>query len=119
MRHFREDLRARGLPVHYLTLESHAYPSLAAALSALLEDRRPRQVIMQRAGDWRVQQSLVDTVARAGLVLQVVESSRFLITPDDFRAWLGDRKQPRMEWIDTAKRINNGLRWRFSTDDGA
>ena len=90
MRHFREDLLARGLPVHYLTLESHAYPSLAAALSALLEGRRPRQVIMQRAGDWRVQQSLVETVARTGLVLQVVESSRFLITPDDFRAWLGD-----------------------------
>jgi deoxyribodipyrimidine photolyase-related protein len=109
MRHFREDLRARGLPVHYLTLDSHAYPSLAAALAALLEDRRPRQVIMLRAGDWRVQQSLVETVARAGLVLQVVESSRFLITPDDFRAWLGDRKQPRMEHFYRFMRKRQGI----------
>ena len=109
MRHFREDLRARGLPVHYLTLQSHAYPSLAAALSALLEERRPRQVIMQRAGDWRVQQSLADTVARAGLALQIVENSHFLITPDDFGAWLGDRKQPRMEHFYRFMRRRHGV----------
>ena len=97
MRHFREDLLARGIPLHYLALESHTHATLSAALDACLKTFRPQQLLMQRAGDWRVQQALTDTASRAGLRLEIVENPRFLVTLDEFRGWLGSRKQPRME----------------------
>ena len=109
MRHFREDLLARGLPVHYLALEAHPHASLADALADCLATYRPQQVLMLRAGDWRVQQSLAAVVAQAGLELEIVGNPLFFITTDGFRDWLGDRRQPRMEHFYRFMRKRTGI----------
>ena len=109
MRHFREDLLARGLPVHYLALEAHPHASLADALADCLTNHRPQQVLMLRAGDWRVQQSLAAVVAQAGLELEIVGNPLFFITTDGFRDWLGDRRQPRMEHFYRFMRKRTGI----------
>ena len=109
MRHFRDDLLASGIPLHYLALETHKHATLSAALDACLKTFRPQQVLMQRAGDWRVHQALTDTASRAGLGLDIVENPRFLVTLDDFQGWLGARKQPRMEHFYRFMRKRSGI----------
>ncbi|NNG12716.1 MAG: cryptochrome/photolyase family protein [Halobacteria archaeon] len=109
MRHFREDLRARAIPVHYLTLDDHPYPSLAVALAAFLNSHPPQLVQMLRSGDWRVHQALTKCVEQAGLTLETVENPHFLINLDDFQDWLGGRKQPRMEHFYRFMRKRSGI----------
>ena len=127
MRHFREDLVARGIPVHYLALDNHKHETLPAALASCLQTFRPQRLLMQRAGDWRVQQALNDTASTAGLELEIVENPRFLVTLDGFKAWLGDRKQPRMEHFYRFMRKRSGIlmddgrpvggKWNFDADN--
>ena len=109
MRHFRDDLRSRDLKVQYLELGRHSHASLAAALTAELKLHRPQRVTMLQAGEARVQAAIEATVERAGLTLQVVEDPHFLVQSKTFRAWLGQRKQPRLEHFYRATRKQTGI----------
>jgi deoxyribodipyrimidine photolyase-related protein len=97
MRHFRDDLEARGIRVRYSALDRHSHASLSAALAAELKARRPRRVAMLQTGDARVQAAIEAAVHRAKLPLQVVADPHFLGEPKTFQAWLGQRRQPRLE----------------------
>jgi deoxyribodipyrimidine photolyase-related protein len=97
MRHFRDGLRASGIAVRYVALDEREYRSLGAALADELRVSPVRRVAMLQAGDWRVQSEILKAVQDAGLDLEVVEDPHFLIGTDEFRRWLGQRSQPRME----------------------
>ncbi len=109
MRHFRDDLEARSITVRYLTLGRHAHASLSAALAAELVENRPQRVVMLQAGDARVQAAIEATVRRAKLPLEIVADPHFLVEPEAFRTWLGQRKQPRLEHFYRAMRKQTGI----------
>jgi deoxyribodipyrimidine photolyase-related protein len=109
MRHFRDRLAARGIPVHYRALDGHAHPSLAAALADELRARRPQAVAMLQAGDFRVQAAIAAVVREAGLPLEVVEDPHFLVDGATFRGWLAGRRQPRLEHFYRAMRRRTGI----------
>ncbi|MGB5306053.1 MAG: cryptochrome/photolyase family protein [Gammaproteobacteria bacterium] len=109
MRHFRADLEARGIRVHYLELDSHAHATLGAALAAVLEAHVPQQVTLLQAGDARVQAAIEATVRKADLPLDVVADPHFLVDATTFGDWLGQRKQPRMEHFYRAMRKQTGI----------
>jgi deoxyribodipyrimidine photolyase-related protein len=109
MRHFCDDLRARGFSLRYLALDQHAHASLAQALAAELKAHRPQQVAMLQAGDARVQAQLEATVRQANLPLDVLEDPHFLVDAKSFQAWLGERKQPRLEHFYRAMRKQTGI----------
>ena len=109
MRHFRDKLEARGIKVRYFALERHSHASLAAALAAELKRHRPQRVAMLQAGDARVQAAIEATVLRAELPLQVVADPHFLVKPETFQDWLGQRKQPRLEHFYRAMRKQTGI----------
>ena len=109
MRHFRNDLEARGIEVRYFALDRHSHASLAAALAAELKEHRPQRVAMLQAGDARVQAAMEEAVRRAKLSLQVVADPHFLVEPKTFRTWLGQRKQPRLEHFYRAMRKQTGI----------
>ena len=127
MRHFRDHLRSRGITVQYLALDRHTHGSLATALAAELQANRPAQVTMLQAGDARVQAAIEETVRQAGLSLEVAEDPHFLIDGEAFRAWLAQRKQPRMEHFYRAMRKQTGIlmhdgkplggKWNYDTDN--
>ncbi|MGB5177706.1 MAG: cryptochrome/photolyase family protein [Gammaproteobacteria bacterium] len=109
MRHYRDELRGRGITVCYLPLDAHCHDSLAAALAAELRQHPPQQIAMLQAGDARVQSALEATARQANLSLEVVEDPHFLVTPTAFSDWLAERKQPRMEHFYRALRKQTGI----------
>ena len=109
MRHFRDDLEARGITVRYSALDRHQHDSLSSALAAELRVNRPQRVVMLQAGDARVQAAVEATVQRAKLHLEVVADPHFLTRPETFREWLGQRKQPRLEHFYRAMRKQTGI----------
>ncbi len=109
MRHFRDDLAARGVTVRYSALDRHSHESLSSALAAELKANRPQSVVMLQAGDARVQASIEATVRRAKLPLEVFADPHFLTEPKTFPEWLGQRKQPRLEHFYRAMRKQTGI----------
>lgn len=128
MRHFAEDVRARGFSVHYRRLGEHDAETLEAALAADIGSLRPQRVRMVEAGEYDVMAALSGAAARSGVPLDVLPDAHFLCSRDDFARWLAGRSQPRMEhfyrhmrrqtgWLMTADGKPAGGRWNFDADN--
>ncbi|MFW6342501.1 MAG: cryptochrome/photolyase family protein, partial [Halothiobacillaceae bacterium] len=98
MRHFRDALHERGIPVHYLALEAHDYPDLATALDATLAEWRPQRIRWVRHGEWRVWKSLSAIAQARGVPVDECADRHFLSAPEEFAAWADRRKQLRQEY---------------------
>jgi deoxyribodipyrimidine photolyase-related protein len=92
MRHFREELRGRGITVHYRELVAG---SLAAELAKSVGELRPAKVLMVEPGEWRVREEL--RAAVPGLVIR--PDWHFLCSPEEFAAHARNRKQLRLEFF--------------------
>jgi deoxyribodipyrimidine photolyase-related protein len=99
MRHFRDELRGRGLTVHYRELDAQPEGTLAGALAADLALLPPRRVVLVQAGDWRVEQDLRAAVAAAGVEWAQRIDTHFYATPEEFAAWAKGRKELRQEYF--------------------
>ena len=99
MRHFRDELRGRDWTVHYRLLDAHPETALADALAADLARLRPRQVLLVRPGDFRVEQDLRATVDAAGVPWVERPDTHFYCDPAAFAAWAKGRKELRMEFF--------------------
>ncbi len=97
MRHFRDELRAKGLQVIYHLLDSREEKTLADILVADLKTLRPQVVRMVQAGDYRVQQSLQQTVSDHGIRFECLPDNHFLCDSGDFDEWARSRKRLRLE----------------------
>ncbi len=128
MRHFAQELRAAGRPLHYTRLDDAGHRgSLAAALQAALATLAPQRVVMTAPGDWRVWQALKAVVAQAGLVLEIREDRHFFGTVREFAAHAGGRKSLRLEYFYRELRQRHGVlmeggqpiggRWNFDADN--
>ncbi|ADB15190.1 deoxyribodipyrimidine photolyase-related protein [Pirellula staleyi DSM 6068] len=113
MRHFREQLRASGITVHYtqLTPEVTAKQppsSLAHQLKMDLEQLRPAKLIVTKPGDHRVEQSLRAAADELPIPIEIREDRHFLSTPAEFAEHARGRKQLRMEFFYREMRRKTG-----------
>lgn len=100
MRHFRDELRARGWTVHYRELDdADNAGTLATELAAALKKFRPGKVIVVEPGEWRVTQDLEQPVHAASIAWEVRTDRHFLCTRTEFAAHAAGRKQLRMEFF--------------------
>ncbi len=98
MRHFAEELKARGFVVHYRALGREDDPTLAAGLQAAVARHQPRAVIGVEPGDLRVRAAL-EAALPVGLSLEWREDTHFLCSLPRFRRWAGRSKTLRMEFF--------------------
>lgn len=127
MRHFRNELRERGLTVEYRALGQHVDRTLGSALSADLARLRPERVVMVQAGEHRVAGEIAATVQGAGLPLELAPDDHFLVTPGEFAAWAHGRKELRLEHFYRWMRRRTGVlmdgdapaggRWNFDAEN--
>jgi deoxyribodipyrimidine photolyase-related protein len=128
MRHFADTLRERGRMLHYRKLDDAApLGSLAAELSAAIEQLRPQALVMTAPGDWRVLQALKATAQQHDLPLDIREDRHFYATVRDFATHAQGRKQLRMEYWYREMRTRHGVliadgepeggQWNFDADN--
>ncbi len=102
MRHFRDELRARGCDVAYVEL---AESTLGAELSKAVDRLRPGRVVVVEPGEWRVSEELL----RAVPGLEILPDRHFLCSTAEFRKWVKGRRQLRMEFFYREMRRKTGF----------
>jgi deoxyribodipyrimidine photolyase-related protein len=110
MRHFANDLRDSGRPLHYTRLDdADNAGTLAGELTRAVQRLRPTALVMTAPGDWRVLQALREAAAAAGLGLDVREDRHFYATVREFAAHAKGRKQLRLEYWYRELRRRHGV----------
>ena len=87
MRHFRDGLRARGVVVHYVTLDDSASPGLPQRLAEQLQRLQPALLRMLEAGEWRLQQDIAAAATAAAVPLRTLDDPHFMCSRADFARW--------------------------------
>ena len=129
MRHFRDELRARGFTVHYIALGDSSEAGLPARLGEALRQLQPTTLRMLEAGEWRLQQSIGQIAAEQGVTLRVLDDTHFICSRADFTRWSQRYgRQLRMEFfyremrrrekvLLTADGEPEGGQWNFDADN--
>ena len=134
MRHFRDELRGRGVRVHYRELPNEATDDDAPSFSALLQRELPRlspqHLVVTHPGDYRVLQELQTTAKALAIALDVRPDRHFFETPQSFLAWDSEHPGAPMETfyrhmrtkhevLVTAQRKPEGGSWNFDKENRA
>jgi deoxyribodipyrimidine photolyase-related protein len=129
MRHFRDELRGRGLGVEYRALGEHAETTLGEALDADLARLRPERLVLVQPGEHRVARAIETAAVAAGVPIEIRPDDHFFITPGEFDGWARGRKELRLEHFYRWMRRRTGLlmdgdqpaggRWNFDADNRA
>ena len=127
MRHFRDELLARGFKVFYRELDNHTAVSLEAALAEDLVKYEPKKVIAVKPGEWRLTQSLPIVCKKSDVVWIERPDQHFYCDEHDFAEWAKARKEYRLEffyrWLRKRENILMdgdqpvGGKWNFDHDN--
>jgi deoxyribodipyrimidine photolyase-related protein len=99
MRHYRDARVGDGYTVDYQSLDKPTKPSLGEELADAIRRHRPREVVMVKAGEYRVQQAIEKAAEASNVPLVVLADRHFYSTPDEFAAHAEGRKQLRLEFF--------------------
>jgi deoxyribodipyrimidine photolyase-related protein len=110
MRHFADELRARGIAVDYVALDAPDNPgSFRAALVAAIARHRPAKVVATFPGEWRVAEDMRGWEDACGVPVEIREDDRFFCSRAGFAAHARGRRQLRMEFFYREMRRRTGL----------
>lgn len=98
MRHFAEDLRARGFEVIYRRYEE-GVANLCEAVRGALASSAAESVIVTMPGEYRLLVEMQGWEDALGVPVLLREDTRFLTSREDFETWARGRKQLRMEYF--------------------
>jgi deoxyribodipyrimidine photolyase-related protein len=100
MRHVRNDLRERGLTVHYQTADADDVADDASDfLRQQMADHQPERVAITEPGRLGLLDDLQAVCDAAGVPLDVHADDHFLVTHDTFEQWADGRKELTMEYF--------------------
>lgn len=130
MRHFADDLKARGVRVDYVRLDD---PDNAGSFTGEVERaiarHRPKRIVATEPGEWRVAEMMRGWEATFGLPVEIRPDGRFLCDHEAFAAWADAQKGLRMEFFYREMRRRTGFlmegdkpvegRWNFDTENRA
>ncbi|MCQ9373594.1 cryptochrome/photolyase family protein [Methyloversatilis sp. XJ19-13] len=129
MRHFAQDLRARGWTVDYRALGDDAEATLVDILAARLAQHCPRKLVLVEPGEWRLEQAIRALCSDSGMTLDLRDDLHFMMSRQGFADWARKYKQPRMEFFYRHMRERHavlmeggepaGGRWNFDADNRA
>ena len=100
MRHYRDALIRKGIPVHYRELDApDKHQSFTDAFADALKKFDPHSVVMVEPGEYRVRQMFEACCASADTDLHVLEDRHFICSHAEFDAHAEGRKQLRLEFF--------------------
>lgn len=99
MRHFAEELSARGFTVDYICLDDEANTqTLTGELGRARKRIQPDRIRLCEPGEWRLLDAFKQ-LQQEWAELELLEDDRFFCSHAFFKSWAGDRKQLRMEFF--------------------
>ncbi len=130
MRHFRDELRLRGIEVLYSEMDDPANRgSFAGELARRVEEGGCERLVVTKPGDWRVEQALRRTAESLGKPIEVRDDLHFIVQPREFEAFAAGRKSLVMETFYRKVRTRLGAlmdgdepvggRWNLDTENRA
>ncbi|WP_430249432.1 cryptochrome/photolyase family protein [Neorhizobium sp. DAR64860/K0K1] len=128
MRHFADELRAKGFCVRYVRLDDRDNSgSFTTELLRAIAETSPRSIIVTEAAEWRVLSAMEDWQGLVNLPVEVRQDTRFICSTTEFKAWAKDRKALTMEYFYRDMRRKTGLlmngdhpeggRWNFDSEN--
>lgn len=96
MRHFAKDINADEYALHYLKLDD-GFDNFDDALSAALKNSDFDAVRCVLPGDREVMKQLEQCCQRHNVDIDWLADNHFIAQRGEFRQWMKERKQPRME----------------------
>lgn len=109
MRHFAQDLRARGLPLIYFSLNKKPCAGFVEALRQTLVKHKVKALKCVLPGDYRVLHVLKAFSAEQQVPLELLADNHFIAQPGEFTAWQAGKKQWRMEYWYRSLRKRTGI----------
>ena len=127
MRHFVNQVAARGWPFDYLQIDDPHPPSFEDRLKLALQRHRPEAVRVVEPGEWRMQQIIETICAAENIPLRMMDDTHFMCSRSEFSAWAKGKKELRLEFFYRLmrKRFNVlmegdepiGGQWNFDADN--
>jgi deoxyribodipyrimidine photolyase-related protein len=128
MRHFAQELAARGLRVDYVRLDDpDNLGSFTKEVARAARRVGATRIVATWPGEWRVLEAMRGWEAETGLPVEIREDDRFLATRGDFARWAEGRRALRMEFFYREMRRRTGLlmegdepageRWNFDAEN--
>ena len=115
MRHFAEELRARGISVDYIRLDDpQNTQSLRGEFLRAIERHNPARVVATQPAEWRVAEDMrrwqsALAATHQECEVEIRDDIRFLARVQDFIAWARGRKTLRLEFFYRDMRRKHGF----------
>ena len=119
MRHFAEELRARGVTVDYIRLEDPANShSFSGEVARAVARHAPSMIVVTEPGEWRVLEMMEGWQAAFGLPVEIRPDTRFFCSREAFAALSRRGKTGRMEYFYREMRRQTGILMRGDAPEG-
>lgn len=110
MRHFREELSAKGWTVYYTELpQAGAGSRFSSLLKVDIERLQPDKVLFVEPGEWRLQEEIGKLLKEIGVAHDCLPDRHFFLSREAFGEYCGGRKSLRMEFFYRMMRKQTGI----------
>jgi deoxyribodipyrimidine photolyase-related protein len=99
MRHFRDELKSRGLTVDYHSIDGERDSSFESVLLESVSKWQPEKIVLVEPGEWRVRELFENLATSHGWNLEFLPDTHFYCSPEDFDRYAQGRKQLRLEYF--------------------
>jgi deoxyribodipyrimidine photolyase-related protein len=96
MRHFAQKLRELKYPLIYI--QESSLPMIDVLRQEMLSKKVTHLVCIE-PGEWRIRQSIEALALELKVDLQIREDEHFYCTPQEFKDWVADKKEIRLEYF--------------------
>ena len=125
MRHFAEQLKSQGLPLTYI---QHSPKAIVEVLRDKMIEGKFTHLICVEPGEWRLKKNFEDLAAELNIALEMRLDNHFYCTQADFRDWVANKKELRLEYFYRLMRKTHGIlvdqdgnpeggQWNFDKDN--
>ncbi|MEC7485391.1 MAG: cryptochrome/photolyase family protein [Pseudomonadota bacterium] len=128
MRHFAEELRAKGISVDYIRLDDDANSgSFSGEVARAVARHDADRIIVTEPGEHRILAAMRGWQTELGVDVEIRGDDRFMCPPGMFESWAEGRKQLRMEFFYREMRRHHdvlmeggepvGGKWNYDADN--
>ena len=125
MRHFAEHLKDLGFTLTYI---QHSPKTIVEELSHQISSGKFTHLICVEPGEWRLKQAIETLASELNIVLDMRQDNHFYCTHQEFKNWVANKKELRLEYFYRLMRKTHGIlvdsdgnpeggQWNFDRDN--